>query len=142
MRGFLLDTTAISELARQKANAGLVAWLSAHDAADTFLAAPCIGELAIGIALMEHSKKRRSLEGWLEKLIREFDRRILPFDTQAALLWGRAVGDSRKGGRSLPTIDSQIAAIASTRGLALVTHNVRHFKSEAFPGLEVVDPWR
>jgi predicted nucleic acid-binding protein len=42
-------------------------------------------------------------------------------------------------GRTPPFVDGQIAAIAVTRGLILVTNNVRDFQH--FSGLVVVD-WR
>jgi predicted nucleic acid-binding protein len=138
---FLLDTTALSELTRLRPNPGFLTWMSDHPVADAFLGAPSIGELEIGIGLLEPSKKRRALESWLKKLINEFADRILPFDTASAQIWGRAIAAGRKGGRSLPMTDSQIAAIASAHQLAVVTRNVRHFKVSGFEGLEVINPW-
>jgi predicted nucleic acid-binding protein len=139
---YLLDTTALSELTRPQPNGGFIKWLSVHAAEQTFVGAPSIGELEIGIALLARSKKRASLERWLEKLTAEFSERILSFDTKAARLWGRAVGQARRLGRTLPATDSQICAIAVVNSLAVVTRNVRHFEVDAFSDLSVINPWR
>ena len=138
---YLLDTTALSEFTLSAPNVGFLRWLSAHVAEQTFIGAPSIGEVEVGIALLDPSKKRASLERWLLKLIAEFGERVLPFDTAAARLWGRAVGQARKRGKTLPATDSQIAAIAVANGLSVVTRNVRHFELEAFAGLTIVNPW-
>jgi predicted nucleic acid-binding protein len=138
---FLLDTTALSELTRARPNAGFLQWISENSAEETFIGAPSIGELEVGITLLDQSKKRRSLEAWLQRLIADFGHRILPFDVSAARIWGRAVGAARRKGVSLPATDSQIAAIASVRGLAVVTRNVRHFEVAAFSDLVIVNPW-
>ena len=44
-----------------------------------------------------------------------------------------------KVGRSVPAIDSLLAATALERGLRLVTRNEKDFH---FPGLEVINPWK
>ncbi|MBC5799017.1 MAG: type II toxin-antitoxin system VapC family toxin [Candidatus Eremiobacteraeota bacterium] len=138
---FLLDTTALSELTKRRPNDGFLHWMSAQSAQDGYIGAPSIGELEIGIALLKPSKKRRSLESWIQHLVEEFDERILPFDLAAARIWGRAVAAARHRGKTLPATDAQIAAIASFRGLPVVTRNVRHFKVAGFEELMVIDPW-
>lgn len=138
---FLLDTTALSELTKQRPNAGFLNWMSANSAQDAYIGAPSIGELEIGILLLKPSKKRRSLETWFQNLIDEFGERILSFDVAAARIWGRAVAAARHRGKTLPGTDSQIAAIATVRDLAVVTRNVRHFQVAGFENLKVIDPW-
>lgn len=62
------------------------------------------------------------LESWLEEaMIGQFS--ILPFDTAAALEWGRMAlrGDDKN------SLDAMIAAIARTRDLTVVTRNVKDF---------------
>jgi hypothetical protein len=60
---------------------------------------------------------------------------VLPVDLAVADRWGRLVADA---GRSVPTIDSLLAATALHHDLRLVTHNVKDFD---YPGLEVINPW-
>lgn len=138
---FLLDTTALSELTKPRPNSGYLQWISAHSTHEAFIGAPSIGELEIGITLLDRSKKRRSLEAWLLKLISDFEGRILPFDAAAARVWGRAVGSARRNGLTLAATDSQIAAIACIHRLAVVTRNTRHFESAQFSQLDVINPW-
>ncbi len=47
-------------------------------------------------------------------------------------------GLAARAGRSLPIMDSLLAATALHHGLRLVTRNTRDFQ---FPGLDVVNPW-
>ena len=138
---FLLDTTTLSELTKPTPNSGYLQWISTNSTGNAFIGAPSIGELEIGITLLDPSKKRRSLETWLAKLIGEFEGRILPFDAAAARIWGRAVGTARRNGLTLASTDSQIAAIAGVHGLAVVTRNARHFERPEFGQLEIINPW-
>lgn len=139
--GFLLDTPAISELTKPRPNAGLRTWLEARGADETFIGAPSFGEIEAGIQALPPSPKRKELEKWIAALAQRFESRILPFDLEAARAWGRALATARRRGKSLAIVDSQLAAIAFTKGIAVVTHNVRHFEIHAFRELEIVDPW-
>ncbi|HEY5257572.1 MAG TPA: type II toxin-antitoxin system VapC family toxin [Candidatus Baltobacteraceae bacterium] len=143
MIGFLLGTTAISELRKPKPNAGFQAWLAAQADHRLFVSALTIGELRVGIALLEESPRRAELDRWLSHgIVPRFGSRILPFDTHAAIVWGEAVARARRRTLHLPFVDSQIAAIARANGLAIVTRNERDFPAEPFEGLlEVLNPW-
>ncbi len=139
---YLLDTTAVSELTRRDPNRGLLSWLSANVAQETFIGSPSIGELELGIGLLDASKRRRDLEAWLEGIVADFEDRILPFDVRAARIWGKALASAKKAGRSLSATDAQIAAIACVHAIPVVTRNVRHFAVDAFRDIEVINPWR
>lgn len=52
----------------------------------------------------------------------------LPFDDAAAYAYGRIDGLLKSRGLSIGPLDTQIAAIALSRDLTLVTHNTRHFR--------------
>ena len=54
------------------------------------------------------------------------------------LLWGELAGRLEKQGRSLPVMDSLIAAIALQNSLFLVTRNENDF---AGTDVEIVNPW-
>ncbi len=138
---FLLDTSALSELTKVQPNAGFLTWISAQSMQSAFVGAPTIGELELGVRLLKPSKKRSALESWLQNLVDEFEEHILPFDLASARIWGRAVAAASLKGMTLPATDSQIAAIASVNGLAVVTRNVRHFRAADFEGLVVLNPW-
>ena len=67
-----------------------------------------------------------------------FGSRILPFDSSAARAYADIATIRRSRGRPVPPTDCQIAAIAYSRNMAIVTRNVRDFDSV---GIEVLDPW-
>ena len=109
---FLLDTNVISETFKPRPAARVIAWFSYQRSDDLFLASMSLGELVRG--------------------------RILPFDQEAAMIWGEIMGDGDRTGRPKPTGDAQIAAVARRHHLTLVTRNTRDFT-----GMDValLDPW-
>lgn len=52
---------------------------------------------------------------------------VLPFDQEAAEIYGRVRVDLERRGVPLPEADLRIAAVALSRQMILVTGNVRHF---------------
>lgn len=60
---------------------------------------------------------------------------VLPFDESAAEVYGPLRAQLESGGRRLDEPDLRIACIALSRGLVVVTANVRHFGR--VPDLEV-----
>ena len=75
----------------------------------------------------------------IEAILREdLDGRILPFDRAAARECADIAAARRSAGRPIAPTDCQIAAIARSRDMAVVTRNVRDFDET---GIEVVDPW-
>ena len=136
---YLVDTDVISELRKgDKANHGIAAFFS--DAANRdvplYLSAVTIGELRRGVELIRHrgdARQARSLERWLDGLIAELGEAILPFDADAAQIWGRLRVPHPEN-----PLDKQIAATALLYDLVLVTRNVRHFAST---GVRLLDPF-
>lgn len=53
---------------------------------------------------------------------------ILPFDNQSARRFGWLKAHLEQAGMKLPDADLQIAAIVLRQGVALLTHNQKHFK--------------
>ena len=136
---YLLDTCLISELVKEKPNAGVVDWIEQQDEAKLFLSVLTIGELQKGIAKLPSGKKKSQLLDWLDDdLQTRFNGRILDIDYAIAALWGTIQGEARQRGRSMPVIDSLLAATALANQLAIVTCNgVDMIES----GVELVNPW-
>ena len=63
---------------------------------------------------------------------------ILPFDEAAARRFGALKAELEQNGRRLADLDLQIASIAISRDLTLITHNARHFAR--IPDLQL-DDW-
>jgi tRNA(fMet)-specific endonuclease VapC len=81
-------------------------------------------------------KRRTALEEYLQAVVRR-SFPILPYDELAADWHGRERARLEEAGKTVPFVDGQIAAIAFTRGLTLVTASTRDFRS--FEGLTAVD---
>lgn len=70
----------------------------------------------------------------LESLIHGFA--VLPYDDQLARTWAELMAAGKRAGRVPNFADSWIAATALRHGLALVTHNAKHFQKVA--GLKII----
>jgi toxin FitB len=134
--GFLLDTNLISETRKIRADAGVMAFLAAADAAGLFLSVLTLGELRKGVEAKRRTDPATAdrLGGWVDSIETTFADRVLPVDAPAARLWGELSAD-----RTLPVIDTLIAATAITHGLTLVTRNTRDV---AGTGVPLLDPWQ
>jgi tRNA(fMet)-specific endonuclease VapC len=62
---------------------------------------------------------------------------ILPFDESAARRFGKVKADLERVGIRLTDLDLQIASIALTRDVVLLTHNQKHFAR--IPALQIED---
>ncbi|MBV8532131.1 MAG: PIN domain-containing protein [Candidatus Eremiobacteraeota bacterium] len=79
-----------------------------------FLSVLTLGELRKGVEAKRRTDSATAdrLGAWVDGIETTFADRILPVDTPAARLWGEL-----SAGRTLPVIDTLIAATAITRGL-------------------------
>ncbi len=125
---YLIDTNVISEARKRgNANPGVTAFFDHAAATDAplYLSSITIGELRRGVELIRHRgdiDQAKRLEAWLTSVIEEFSEKILPFDADAAQVWGRL-----RVPRAEHQLDKQIAAIALVNGLTVVTRNVADF---------------
>jgi toxin FitB len=134
-RGYLLDTNVISETRKSRPDAGVIAFLSAAEPAGLFLSVLTLGELRKGVAAKRRTDPAAAdrLGAWVDGIETSFAEHVLPVDAAAARRWGELSAN-----RTLPVIDTLIAATAISSGLALVTRNTRDVEST---GVALVDPW-
>ena len=79
------------------------------------------------MARLAPSTKRRAIETYLEEAVR-VALPILPYDEPAAAWHARERARLGRRGRPPSAADGQIAAIAHTNGLIVVTINVKDFR--------------
>ena len=133
---YLLDTNVLSELRRKSPDETVVEWFARRPPSTLYLSVLTLGELRKGIEGVADSKRRMSLNDWLESdLPAFFVGRILPVDAQVAERWGRLLATA---GRPLPAIDSLLGATAAQHGLSIVTRNGKDF---ADMGLDIINAW-
>jgi toxin FitB len=139
VRGIVLDTNVISEPRRPRPEPTVTVWLAGQCFERLYLTATVVGELAHGIAILPPGRRRGAFEAWLLELVHEqFAGRILPFDGDAALLFGQILAAARASGRPADAGDAQIAAVAKLHGMSVATRDIGDFEPL---GVAVINPW-
>ena len=134
----LLDTNILSEIRKPNGNADVKAFVSSLREEDIFISAISIGEIVYGVEKLPDGQKKTELLIWLtQKLPERFGNRIIPLDVDIFSEWGRL---RARAGRTLPVMDSLIAATALARRLVIVTRNIKDF--DKIEGLKLIDPWQ
>ncbi len=122
---YLLDTDILSNLAKRTPSTALVAKLASVPRDAQFTSSITLGEMVYGAyRLREHTSL------FLERLDRVLlpNLSVLPFDVAAAHRYGEVRAELERRGTPLGEADLRIGAIALSRGLTVVTGNVRHFQ--------------
>ncbi|HKG97020.1 MAG TPA: type II toxin-antitoxin system VapC family toxin [Pyrinomonadaceae bacterium] len=139
MSGFLLDTNVISELVKPRPEANVTAWIEGTDESLLHLSVLTFGEIRHGISVLSQSRRRVTLEAWLDKdLHARFEGRVLAIDDEVADRWGLLTAVARKSGIVLPVIDGLLAATALEHNLTLVTRDIGQIPTM---GVAVFNPW-
>ncbi len=128
---YLFDTDAISEVLRRAPAPAYIEWLRTVEREYQFASAVSIAELYRGAFRSEG--RDRHLTNIEERVFPSVT--VLPFDVEAAKVFGRISARLESLGKSLADADLQIAATALAHELKLVTGNVKHF--ERVPGLKI-----
>ncbi len=136
-RRYLLDANVLSEPLRPRPDLLIVERLRSYR--DIVAScAPVLHELIFGYRLLPPSRRRRAIEAYVAQAVRDV-MPILPYDEVAAEWHAAERARLVTAGRTPPHLDGQIAAIAATNGLILVTAN--QADSRHFRGLQLED-WR
>jgi len=133
---FLLDTNVLSELRKGvRCDARVSRWARStldHRHAISVLS---LGEIRKGIEILRRKAPRQcpAFERWINRLETDYAQDVLPISPEIADRWGRLMA-----GRTLPVIDSLIAATALEHGLTVATRNTGDFSQT---GVAVVNPF-
>src|SRR3990167_431627 len=134
---YLIDTNVVSELVKSRPDKHVTQWMAAVPAESLYMSVLTLGEIRKGIAKIEDVAKKEKLRIWLEhELPAWFVDRLLVIDVGVSERWGRLPAQHKK---TLPAIDSLIAATALHFDLCLVTRNTVDF--EGFAELQIINPW-
>lgn len=127
---YCFDTDVLSAVLKRDPPLHLIRRLAQVPPEEQFTTSITLAELLYG------ASKHRNPE--LEVRVRQVVMRavaVLPFDSTAAEVYGSLRAGLESAGRRLDEPDLRIASIALSRGLILVTGNVRHFSR--VPDLQV-----
>ncbi|KOR32400.1 twitching motility protein PilT [Achromatium sp. WMS3] len=123
---YLLDTNTLSEPLRKIPNAAVLAKIHIHQQ-KIAIATPILYEIARGAYRLPESRKRSRILEYIQDFIL-VQLPILPYDDAAALWQAAEVARLVQLGLTSSPIDGQIAAIAKSQNLILVTRNVSDFQ--------------
>ncbi len=118
---YLLDTNACIQFLTRRSSP-IVAKLMSIPRQDLRLCDVVKAELYYGAY---RSSRREQNLALYERFFGEYI--SLPFDSEAAAIYGKIRADLEAAGTPIGAYDLQIAAIALAHHLTLVTHNVREF---------------
>lgn len=133
---YLLDTNIVSADAPTKSQVGVeafAAWVRANGDR-LYLSTVTIAEIEAGIARAVRigaTAKAKALRRWLSAVEHFYAGRILPFGIEDARHAGMILDRARAHDPGFE--DIAIAAIASARGLIILTANDRHFEPLGVP---------
>jgi len=133
---YLLDTNILSEPLRPTPNQNILDKLRTYQ--DHLATAALVWhELWFGAYRLPESARRKAIEDYLSGVVTP-SIAVLPYD-QAAATWHAGERARLAGiGRTPPFVDGQIAAIAKTNDLILITINQKDFEFFDVP----IEDWR
>lgn len=124
---YLLDSNILSEPARLKPNDIVLNHFANHDG-EYATAAIVWHELVYGCELLAASKRKKQLQSYLEMLLLN-GLIVLPYDQAAADWYAIERARLQRQGLTCAYADGEIAAIAVTQKLTLVTRNTQDFEN-------------
>ena len=135
----VLDTNIVSEPLKPKPDPDILAWLDRQAPETLYLTTISLAELSAGVEVQPVGKRRAALQQAVgAQVLSLFQGRVLRFDHEAALAFGRIAAKAQAAGNPIDFADCAIAAIATTHRFILATRNARDFKGT---GVELLNPW-
>jgi tRNA(fMet)-specific endonuclease VapC len=128
---YLLDTNIVSYWMR--GDLRLIQKIKRYSPSELSLSTITLAEIYYGIAKSPVKKKERRLK--IKRIKSQLE--IYPFNESAALKYGEIRASLERQGQVISERDLQIAAIALSKKLCVVTHNTKEF--DRIAGLKVED---
>lgn len=139
MRGWLIDTSVVSELRRTRPNQKVRAFVAGQIGDVLFASDVTFAEVRFGIEQMGDPARRSDLVHWLDRTLRPlFAGRVLPVSEDALLRWRLMLEAGRTKGHTFFEPDLLIAALAAQADLIVVSRDTSEFVAAGVP---VFDPW-
>ena len=125
---YLLDTNVISELAKPSPNDGVINALKMHRS-DCVTCSVVAYELLLGVQALPAGSRKTVLQAFVASVLTgPYAIPALAHDLAAAQWQSVEVARLKVKGLVAPWRDTQIAASAASRGVTLVTRNVKDFQ--------------
>ncbi|MEJ8847826.1 type II toxin-antitoxin system VapC family toxin [Variovorax rhizosphaerae] len=121
---------------RPRPNAAVMAAMRRHSG-ELAIAAPVWHELRFGWLRMPQGQRRDAIERYLTDVVAALPG--LPCDAAAPRVHAEIRAEADRSGKPLPFVDGQIASIAISQDLTLVTRNLKDFAGVS--GLRLSNWW-
>lgn len=120
---YLFDTDSISNLLKKKPSEKFVENISRIDKSDQYISTITVGELVYG------AFKSNNTQFYLDYLTNILlpAVNVLGFDVSAAFIYGKIRSELNADGIIISDANMQIASIAISNNLVLITGNTKHF---------------
>lgn len=122
--GILIDTSVL--IAQERGQLDVSARVNGREDEEFYLSAITASELLHGVERAADARRRSMRSAYVEAILRDFP--VLPIDLQVsrahAQIWAQLVSN----GTMIGAHDLWIAATCISRGLTLVTFNLREFR--------------
>lgn len=135
----VLDTNVISEVMRETPDEQVVTWLGRQKSLNLAVTTITLAEIQRGLKRLPAGKRRKQLEtNFFHFIARGFQGRVLPFDEQAARMYGDVCAQRESKGLHADALNLMIAAIVKSANASLATRNVSDFEQ---CGIKLINPW-
>ncbi len=135
----VLDTNVLSALILDRPDSRVTAWLDRQARLSVWTTTVTLFEVRFGLNAMPAGKRQVQRIATFERILADvIERRIVPFDEEAAVRAAELAAERRRVGRPGELRDTMIAGIVLANHATLATRNVRHFEEIR---RAVVNPW-
>jgi predicted nucleic acid-binding protein len=134
----ILDTNVLSELMLRAPDMRVLMWIDRQPRSSIWTTSVTLFEIRFGLATMPNGKRRIALIQDFEKVLDSIDRRIAPFEVEAAEHASMLMASRKLQGRPRDDRDTMIAGIVLACHATLATRNTSHFDDLSAP---LIDPW-
>jgi tRNA(fMet)-specific endonuclease VapC len=119
MARYLLDADTVSYALRGQGQ--VASRILERPPSDVCISALTVAELRYGAERKKSQKLRRAIRGFVKDIT------VVPFDEAAAERFAAVAAELSAAGTPIGIVDTLVAAQALSRGLTVVTNNIKHF---------------
>jgi predicted nucleic acid-binding protein len=134
----ILETAVLAEVLRPSPSPVIGVWLAAQPREDLYTTSLAQADILYSVERQPPGKRRSDLMAAVAEVFAFFEKRILPFDPDAARAYPQIVLNRKMMGQEIPAASAMLAAITRSRGATLATRSPANFSG---CGIRVVDPW-